>query len=126
MPLNKDGSVDYCLDCIGKMAIHCAWCGNPIFIADAVTLYTPNDKNFRIPDQAVVHSRDPLQLVGCLGWNCAMSGADRAGFWVPGDNGKGKVHRVPSPLEIALGTGKEVIVSDVTDMAEAHRLASGG
>ena len=101
MPVREDGSVDYCLDCIGKMAIRCAWCGNPIFIDDSVTLYTPRG-DFQVPDHATVYREKPLQLVGCLGWNCADSGADRAGFWMPGENGKGCVQRMETPHEMIL------------------------
>jgi hypothetical protein len=120
MPKNSEGSVDYCLECIGKMAIQCAWCENPIFIGDPITLYTPRCE-FQVPDHAVVHNKDPLQLVGCLGWNCAETGADRAGFWMPGEDGKGAVQRVPTAYEAILGAEEPsmVIVGDTGDMAEA-------
>ena len=26
IPLNNDNEIDWCLECIGKMAIRCAWC----------------------------------------------------------------------------------------------------
>lgn len=88
MRRNRDGSVDYCLDCIGKMAIQCAWCGDPIFIGDPITLYTPRGE-FKVPEHAVIYNNEPLQLVGCLSLNCAETGADRAGFWLPGENTRG-------------------------------------
>lgn len=114
MPINEDGSVDYCLDCIGKMTIPCAWCCEPIFIGEPITLYSPYSRrnffsseesseaqkkrggngSFIIPDGAVVYSHDPLYLVGCLKWNCADTGADIAGCWLPGKNGKGRVQRL--------------------------------
>jgi hypothetical protein len=47
------------------MTITCPWCGKPILIGDYVTLYTPSDPNFKIPEGAVVYSENPLQLVGC-------------------------------------------------------------
>jgi hypothetical protein len=93
MSMNEYGSVDYCFDCISKMTIRCAWCGNPIFISDPVTLYTPYD-DFKIPEYAVINNEKPLQLVGCLRRNCADTGADRAGFWLPNPDDKGYVHRV--------------------------------
>ena len=102
MKLNSGGSVDYCLDCIGRMSIRCAWCGNPIFIGDPITLYTP-EGNFRVSDWMVTYSKKPLQLVGCLGLDCADTGADRAGFWVPGEDGNGQVKRVPTAYEAFLG-----------------------
>lgn len=120
MPLNKDGSLDYCLKCIGKMGIRCAWCGHPIFIGDAVTLYTPHS-DFQVPAYAVVFKNDPLQLVGCIRWNCAESGVDRAGFWIPDENGKGKVLRVRSPIEAMMNAvvPSMVVVNNVQDINEA-------
>ncbi|NTW30199.1 MAG: hypothetical protein HGA33_02895 [Candidatus Moranbacteria bacterium] len=96
------------------MAIRCAWCGKPIFIGDPVTLYSPNE-GFEIPEYAVRYSEDPLRLVGCLRWDCADSGIDRSGFWMP----PGEVMRVMSPIEQVLATGTAAIVSDVNDMSEA-------
>ena len=110
MPRNRDGSVDYCIDCISKMAIQCSWCSHPIFVGDPVTLYTPSD-DFQAPQHAVVYNSEPLQLVGCLGWNCADTGADRAGFWLPGENGKGRVRRVPTAYEAILGAKEPSILS---------------
>lgn len=123
MPRNEYGSVDYCLKCIGKMAIRCAWCGNPIFIGNPITLYTPKQNDFKIPDYAVIYSENPLQLVGCLGWNCAITGADRAGFWVPGEDGKGCVERVQTVFE-AMFNAKvpdAIIINDLQDLAEARK-----
>lgn len=108
MPRNEIGSVDYCLDCIGKMAIQCAWCGNQIFIGDPITLYTPRC-NFKVPEHAVVYAKKPLQLVGCLDGNCAESRADKAGLWLPDENGKGHVHRVPTAHEEILGHTKKPV-----------------
>ena len=73
---------EYCSSCLAKMSIRCAWCGEFILVDDPITLYTPVKKTFQIPDYAVKYSENPLQLVGCLGWKCAESGIDRAGFWV--------------------------------------------
>lgn len=102
---------EYCCGCLEKMAIRCAWCGNPILTGDPVTLYTPL-KDFVIPDYAIVYKEDPLQLVGCLGWKCADTGADRTGFWVV----PGKVRRVPSPMELVVATeGRLGFSMDVTD-----------
>src|SRR3989344_6557684 len=106
MPMNENGCVDYCLDCIGKMAIRCAWCGDPIFIGNPITLYTPHG-DFQVPEHAIVYNKEPLQLVGCLGWNCAETGADRAGFWLQGEDGKGCVQRGPTAYEAILSDMKE-------------------
>lgn len=125
MRANEKGKVEYCLDCIGKMSIRCAWCGESIVIGEPITLYSPND-NFEIPEYAVEY-RDPapnncLRLVGCLRWDCADSGASRSGFWMPGENGQGKVERVMSPFEMIMygKTGSDpVIISDTGNMQEA-------
>lgn len=122
MPLNNQRSVDWCLACIEKMAIPCAWCEKPIFIGDPVTLYSPVDKTFEIPDHAVIYDKERLQLVGCLRWECADTGADRAGFWLPGDDGNGHVERVPTAYEIlqASGAKSPVVIHDIHDIDEAH------
>lgn len=114
-------SNDYCLDCIEEMKIQCAWCNGPISIGEPITLYTPGTGDFQIPLHAVVFNKSPLQLVGCLRMDCAETGADRAGFWVPGEAGRGKVHRVPTAIEAILGANVPcaVIVNDTYDMDEA-------
>ena len=114
LPFETNNHTPYCHACIEKMAIRCAWCGKPIFIGDPVTLYSPN-KGFEIPEYAVRYSEDPLRLVGCLRWDCADSGIDRSGFWIP----PGEVMWVMSPIEQVLATGTAAIVSDVNDMREA-------
>ncbi len=110
MPLEENGNPDYCLECIAKMSIHCAWCEAPIDIGDPVTLYTPQE-HFLLPEHAVRYHDDPRHFVGCLRWDCADGGIDRAGFWMP----PGKVHRVPSPLEMVLTSGNAVIVNNLHD-----------
>lgn len=109
MPLNKEGETEYCLDCIAKMAIRCAWCGKPINIGSAVTLYIPTSKTYIPPEHAVRHEEDERCLVGCLRWDCADTGADMQGYWVP----PGKVARCLSPVELAL-RGNVVLVPDVS------------
>jgi len=100
MPVNEDGSVDYCLDCIGEMAICCAWCKEPIFIGDIITLYSPVDEDkFALPENAVIYNKERMSVVGCGRITCADTGADYAGYWLPDENGKGKVHRKPTIIE---------------------------
>lgn len=101
LELNSNNSVDYCFECLAKMAIRCAWCGRPIFIRDPVTLYIPDD-DFEAPSYAVIHRRKPLTLVGCMRFGCVDTGADRAGFWLPGEDGRGRVWRVPTVYELML------------------------
>lgn len=95
----------YCLDCVEKVAIICPWCGEPIFIGEYVTLYTPNNPNFKIPEGAVIYSKEPLQLVGCQRSNCAQSGADYCGIW----EAPGVVRRIPSAIERIMAGEKYVI-----------------
>lgn len=118
MPLNEVGGVDYCLECVGQMAIRCAWCKEVIWIGEPITLYTPMEA-FEVPEGAIIYNQDPLQLVGCLGWNCADTGADRAGFWLPGDGGKGVVYRVISGVEEAMMTQEISIVGDLSNISDA-------
>jgi len=90
----RNGKTGYCHRCLEKMAIRCAWCGEPIFIGDPVTLYSPADNKYKIPDYAILYKKEHNSYVGCLCWECAESGADRGGFWLP----PGKVKRVLSPI----------------------------
>ena len=88
----RDGQPDYCLDCLVKMAIRCAWCGEPILPGEPITLYSlsPIVLDKTRPDYTVKYlDGDRLCYVGCMRWNCADSGADRAGSWVaPGEVNK--------------------------------------
>ena len=54
--------IPYCLDCAEKMTIICPWCGKPIFVGDYVTLYTPIDPNFKIPEVPGVVKRFPSAI----------------------------------------------------------------
>ncbi len=106
----------WCPDCLAKMAIRCAWCGKVVFPGDPITLYTPTQE-WKVPEYAVVYREDPFQVVGCLRMDCADTGADRAGFWVP----PGKVRRVFSPIEKLLREGGKgiVIEEDVADISKS-------
>ncbi|MEK7658485.1 MAG: hypothetical protein AAB352_01300 [Patescibacteria group bacterium] len=106
---------EYCPECLAKMSIRCAWCGKSILVGDPITLNTPVRKDWQVPDYAVKYKKDPLQLVGCLRWECADSGIDRAGFWMP----PGKVYRVASPMEMVLATNDVAICNDITDISKA-------
>lgn len=119
MPLASNGSPDYCLECIGNMSIQCAWCNRPIFVGDPITLYIPQ-KSFVVPPHAVRYTENDSQLVGCSSFDCASSGADVCGRWMP----PGKVERVPSPLELCFQTGQIVIVSDMSNYPTSVTLHS--
>ena len=104
---HPDKKTPYCLDCLEKMTITCPWCGKPIFVGNYVTLYTPSDPDFKIPEGAVVYSEKPLRLVGCQRVTCADSGADYCGIWdVPG-----VVKRFPSAIERVMMTGEPVVMN---------------
>lgn len=122
MPRNDSNGFDYCLDCIAAMAIRCAWCAKPVFIGDPVTLYSPSAP-WVFSEYAVIYSDEPLRVVGCLRWDCADTGASRAGFWLPTEDGRGRVHRVPSLFELAL-RGGGVLVSDLGDPTEVPTILS--
>lgn len=85
------------------MAVQCAWCPNLVLIGNPITLYSPCQESYVPPRRAAVFSTNPLRMVGCLGVACALTCADRAGFWVPGDGGQGQVKRVPTAFEQLLG-----------------------
>jgi hypothetical protein len=112
------GKPEYCLECLGSMAIKCAWCEKPIFIGDPVTAKLPLDPEFKLPEGAVAISDHPLQVIGCLGSDCTDTIAERAGFWVPGEDGKGHLERTRSIFEQAMHGS--AVVQDIGSMAEAQ------
>lgn len=118
--MSSQDQPEVCGDCLAAMAICCGWCGEAIFIGDPVTLYrAPREKIAELPEGAVSYladymeggSRAYISVVGCLGWNCADTGADRAGFWLPDLNrpGHGHVELVESMYEIAMRDGIAIV-----------------
>lgn len=103
----RDRIPPLCLDCVQKMAITCPWCGRPIFIGSYITLYTPMNPNFKIPEGTFVYSKNPLRLVGCQRSDCAETGADYCGIW----EAPGVVKRFPSAIERVMMTGKPVVMN---------------
>lgn len=99
----NNGKVEYCHECLQNMAIQCGWCDGAIFIGDPITLYSPNNKDYIPQKSAIIYNHNPLTIVGCLRMNCADTGADRAGFWMP----PGGVKRVPTAFEMIIGQAKE-------------------
>ncbi len=126
IPRDSDGHLPYCHACIGSMSIRCAWCGLPIFVGDMVTLHSVGGKkpDQKIPDHAVILDAKSRILVGCARVNCADSGADYAGFWIPADkqrNGRwiGGVQPFPSAIEIAMGNRGAVNIGDLSEHGAA-------
>ena len=102
VPLNR-GQAAYCIDCLGKMTIRCAWCGHSIFVGDPITLYAAGEEGpGRIARSDATAYREDEQdeygrYIGCLRMGCAETSADRSGFWLP----PGRVHRVPTAWELS-------------------------
>jgi hypothetical protein len=118
--MSSQDQPEVCGDCLAAMAICCAWCGKAIFIGDPVTLYrAPREKIAELPEGAVSYlpdymeggSRAYITAVGCLGWSCADTGADRAGFWLPDPNrpGHGYVEPVESMYDLAMRDGIAIV-----------------
>lgn len=82
----KGGEAGYCLDCIARMTIRCAWCGKPIFIGDRITLFGDTEDR-RLWPQAC--RDDSGRYIGCLR-RCCAAADQSAGRWVP----PGKVARL--------------------------------
>lgn len=124
----EGGTTPYCLECLGRMAVRCGWCGEPIFIGDPITLYSPraverfNEKwkenlpfklvddeatGLKLPETAIVYQptegRSHPTIVGCGRVSCADTGADYAGTWLPGPMGKGYAQRTKTAYEHLLG-----------------------
>jgi len=115
---------DWCPVCIQQAVIQCAWCGRSILPGDPITLYTPLRKDFSPPDYAVVYSQDPLLLVGCGRPDCAETGADYGGIWVP----PGKVERFLSMTEQAMVMAQNdidcAVVGDPSDVNSMIRASN--
>lgn len=108
----RNGKVEYCHKCLEKMTIKCAWCAKPIFIGDPVTLYSSTSLE-KMAEHVVIFSEELMQVVGCGRSSCAQTGADYVGIWVPGENGKGIVERIPTMIErslISISSGGDGIV----------------
>ncbi len=128
MPLSKNDCPDYCLECIAKMTIQCAWCKNSIVIGSPITLYTPKE-SFEIPKHAVLYTEDDSKaLVGCLKGSCFDLPDDMCGHWLP----PGEVKRCPSPIEMLFmanqGEDKNMIIINDTDdypnSASVHKIGN--
>jgi hypothetical protein len=114
-----NGRLPFCTACYARLAVPCAWCCQPIFLGDPVTLYT-RVATYTPPAEAICY--DGQQFVGCLRAGCAMTAADRSGFWLPDPvTGMGRVERVASPLEILArllqsGSTHLFIVGDISEI----------
>lgn len=129
VPRLLDGRLSFCHDCIGSMTIRCAWCGKPIFLGDMVTLRSAGGRrrDQTIPDHAVILNAKARILVGCPRPECADTGSDYAGFWVPtmekrSDRWIGGVQPFPSAIEMATESEERELVS-IDDLVK-HGIAT--
>lgn len=123
LKLGENGHPFSCLACIEKAIIPCAWCGKPIWPDEPITLYLSSNPEQEVSVGSVLYREvgGKKVYVGCLRWDCARTGADRAGFWVV----PGEVERCLSPLEEALQSPSGmVIVSDLSDRSTARPIES--
>lgn len=100
----------HCYECTSEKSILCAYCEELIIPGNPITITRPLDEKFVLPEHAVWHNELKREVVGCLRWDCADSGAFYSGHWT--EEG---VKRQPSPIELAMQTGKPVIVGDTSD-----------
>lgn len=109
LPFAENGHPDYCLKCVEKMSIQCAWCGEPIITGSPITSYRPK-KEFRVPDYAVKYDNgDNQDFVGCFRVECVDPSLDLAGYWMP----PGVTKRVTPPYELRMMSGNTFVVDDL-------------
>jgi hypothetical protein len=80
VPVSARKQPYFCLQCLGAAAIRCAWCARAIVPGDKVTLFRPYE-GFVVPEHAVVYSRTPLKLVGCMHPDCVDQNGHECGTW---------------------------------------------
>lgn len=109
--LDGNAQPECCLDCFQKSIINCAHCGFPIVPGEPITLYemaedfVPKEGSRKYGDEYNCH-------IGCMRFDCADTGMDRAGFW----EYPGMVRRVQNIYETILAdpTIKMAICPDLT------------
>lgn len=86
--VDSDGGeeIEYCSRCLEKMSIRCAFCGEPIFVGDAVGLYAPSGAS-NLPEFGEPYSLAPLEFIVCQRAGCAEK-AKPVGIWVPAKSEK--------------------------------------
>lgn len=120
MPKNADGGFDFCHACLGQMAIRCWICDRTIFVGDPITLYVPSDPFRWIPPHAAIYSLEHMEIVGCGRTDCAESGVDYRGNWVPSKTQRegrwvGGVQRRVDLLQQMLENGeREIVINDLS------------
>lgn len=98
-----------CVKDMKKYVIRCGLCGLPIMPGDGVALYSDNRKTFKDRTRVTLSGGS---VVGCLAMNCCPSGGFYAGHWT-GTKVKSAFEGGLSAAELAMKTGKTVIVDDI-------------
>ena len=98
-------------------------------MGDPVTLYMPSHPYVWFPPNAAAMSVDRLEMVGCGRADCAHTGADYAGYWIPAlvqKQGRwlAGVRRMTSIYESVLANNRAVVVDDLSS-AEGKPLMPG-
>lgn len=95
----EEGVAEYCLDCLSAMTIRCAWCDQPIFIDDPVTLRDVS-ADWTLTSHAKLSLRDEHdqrgRYIGCFRRTCVRTIDHPDGYWLP----PGVVHRIPVAAHI--------------------------
>lgn len=97
LPINEEGSVDYCHRCLSKMSISCGCCGDPILIGDPITTFLIEGEVWEVPHKdATIFLTDPYPLlIGCYSPQCiAMMEVFFTGYWTAGEEGQGVIQKI--------------------------------
>ncbi len=93
VPRTGEGKVHYCLDCLSKMSIRCATCGDVIFVGD--TISTGEVVGKPAFDNIVRDPKYPEYYIGCASNRACCPDIDYlAGHWMPNDDGTASVKRI--------------------------------
>lgn len=101
---------EYCLSCLGRMAVQCICCEKPIWVGDSVTLYQPNQKD-KLPRYAFRLYKGSDYYVACTRLDCAKNRKSILAHWLP----PGKVVSDSPPTETVLSTRVAVSVSELNN-----------
>ncbi len=138
VPLDENGSTPYCHCCLAEMVVPCAWCHEPIFIGNPITLYIITEKKLKneygfsdqemeqykkdgeLPDGSIIYkaSNGWLTLVGCGYTDCADTGADYSGTWMP----PGKVERFASMIELGMQSNANAVFAENCSKPETFQV----
>jgi hypothetical protein len=85
MPLSNNDCPDYCLDCVSKMSIRCAWCAEPIHVGDEISFYSPIEPYLSRRSPIIGHTKVGGRYIGCTKCKLQKSDSGPSGIWsLPG------------------------------------------